>query len=323
MTGDHLAETIDRLIAFEPRVDAVVPGAFGQLYRVARRAQGAPLAALAARRLQGITAGAPVWIATGMVSRPYNRAGETDGPPGAAVLARALAVGLGAVPLFLTAAPCRSVLRATLGALAACDRDRSWLKACRVVTFPADPDAGRAAAAGLWQKARPAAVIGVEVPGPNRKGVFHNMAGKDVTPGQARLEVPFRLAHRRRVPTVGIGDRGNEIGFGGFPAALLGRVPGGGRCACPCRASVACAVPADVTVVAFTSNWGAYGVAAQVAAHLGRPGLLHGPEAEARMVRAAVAAGAVDGVTRRRRPTVDGLPLPVLQSMVILLRAAL
>ncbi len=44
MTGDHLAETIDRLIAFEPRVDAVVPGAFGQLYRVARRAQGAPLA---------------------------------------------------------------------------------------------------------------------------------------------------------------------------------------------------------------------------------------------------------------------------------------
>jgi hypothetical protein len=38
------------------------------------------------------------------------------------------------------------------------------------------------------------------------------------------------------------------------------------------------------------------------------------------MVRACVDAGAVDGLTRRAEPTVDGLPLPAHIGMLELLR---
>jgi Domain of unknown function (DUF4392) len=72
-------------------------------------------------------------------------------------------------------------------------------------------------------------------------------------------------------------------------------------------------------VVAGTSNWGAWGVVAELSVIAGRD-LLHTAEEERRMVEACVTAGAVDGLTRRREPTVDGLPLPVHVGMLELLR---
>jgi hypothetical protein len=74
-------------------------------------------------------------------------------------------------------------------------------------------------------------------------------------------------------------------------------------------------------VVAFASNWGAHAVTAALAAYLGRPGLLHRPQSEARMLRRIVRAGAVDGATRKRVPTVDGTALTVQAALLALLRA--
>ncbi|PYO28463.1 MAG: hypothetical protein DMD86_16250, partial [Candidatus Rokuibacteriota bacterium] len=51
----------------------------------------------------------------------------------------------------------------------------------------------------------------------------------------------------------------------------------------------------------------------------GRP-LLHSADEERRMVEACVAAGAVDGISRRREATVDGLPLAAHLGMLELLR---
>jgi hypothetical protein len=61
------------------------------------------------------------------------------------------------------------------------------------------------------------------------------------------------------------------------------------------------------------------GVVAELARLAGRP-LLHTAEEEDAMVRACVDAGAVDGLTRRAEPTVDGLPLPAHIGMLELLR---
>ena len=72
-------------------------------------------------------------------------------------------------------------------------------------------------------------------------------------------------------------------------------------------------------VVAGTSNWGAWGVVAELSRLAGRP-LLHSAEDERRMVEACVAAGAVDGITRQRAATVDGLPLAAHVGMLELLR---
>ena len=72
-------------------------------------------------------------------------------------------------------------------------------------------------------------------------------------------------------------------------------------------------------VVAGVSNWGAYGIVAELSALAGRP-LLHTAEEERAMVQACVDAGAVDGLTRRAEPTVDGLPLEAHVGMLELLR---
>ena len=55
-------------------------------------------------------------------------------------------------------------------------------------------------------------------------------------------------------------------------------------------------------------------------ARLSRRPLLHTADEERAMITACVDAGAVDGLTHRREPTVDGLPLPVHVGMLELLR---
>jgi hypothetical protein len=86
-------------------------------------------------------------------------------------------------------------------------------------------------------------------------------------------------------------------------------------------AKIASVVRVDHLVVAGTSNWGAYGIVAGLTRLTGRP-LLHTPATERRLIEACVAAGAVDGLRRWRRPTVDGLDLDTHAAVVELLRLA-
>ncbi len=319
-----LAESLDLLLRLTPPLPWEGPGAprpsgpslsLDRLYRAARRAVGTPLADTAARALLAcVGSGRTVVLTTGLVT-PHIPCGETDGPPGALALARALILGLKARAVILTEPRVVPVLERGAAALAASEGDGSeWQARLSVRPFPSDP--GRAAEAsrrGIADRP-PAAVISHEKLGPNGHGVIHTMRGEDVTRYQARTDLLFALAARRGIPTVGIGDRGNEIGMGG----LLRRPA---RCACPCRGSIACDVPARYPVAAFASNWGAHAVAAALAAHIGRPRLLPRPESEARMLRAMVRAGAVDGATRQQVPTVDGTGLALQVTLLRMLRA--
>jgi hypothetical protein len=287
------------------------------LYGAARRRTGGPLADGAARALlHAVRPGRSVVITTGLVT-PRIPAGETDGPPGAALLARALALcGAGQV-VVLAEARVLPVMAAALDALAREQPDGTrWRARVASEPFPPDAAAARSGARRLWAAHRPAAVIAVEKLGPNARGVVHTMRGEDVSGAQARVEVLFAMARRRGVLTVGVGDRGNEIGMGG----LLRR---GAACGCSCGGSIACAVRADRPVVSLVSNWGSYAVAAALALRTARPELLHTPASEARMLRAIVRAGARDGVTRRAEPSVDGGPLALQTALVTTLQTLL
>jgi len=66
------------------------------------------------------------------------------------------------------------------------------------------------------------------------------------------------------------------------------------------------------------SNWGAYGIVAQLGRLTGQP-LLHTPAEERRLIDACVSAGAVDGITRRKEPTVDTLSADTHAALVALL----
>jgi hypothetical protein len=136
----------------------------------------------------------------------------------------------------------------------------------------------------------------------------HNMRGEIITPHTAPTHQLFDYVVQQRlaVTTIGIGDGGNEIGMGKIPwEELRRRIPGkrGGL--------VACRVPCDYTVVAGTSNWGAYGLAAGLLWQRGQAEQLRpwDHDDELRILRALVEeGGAVDGISRRREATVDGLP---------------
>jgi len=319
--GSDWARALDRIVA---------PGGPGDPSRplaAALRPRRGGLCARAALALAArVRPGDRVWVITGLVVPGAIPRGETDGPPGAVVLARAMAAGLGARILLLAEAPVLRVVAATLDALAWADRDGPpWRRGCRTAAFPR-----RSRAAALWIGRRfrrpPQAVVAVEKLGPNIRGVAHTAGGLDVTAAQARTDVLFAAARRRGSLTVGVGDRGNEVGFGAAAdrLAAAGIIKG---CACPCASTIACTVEADRPVAAATSNWGAYGTAAALAILRGDPRLLHAPAAEAAMLEACVRAGAVDGITRRPVPTVDGLPLAAQVALVrrlqVLVRGAL
>jgi hypothetical protein len=121
----------------------------------------------------------------------------------------------------------------------------------------------------------------------------------------------YRLFERRtdgRGPlhTIGIGDGGNEIGMGSFRWEELYPLVANGR-----GARIVCRVPADWTIIAGTSNWGAYALAAGLALVRMRHGVFREwtERRQEELLTHIVRHGpAVDGVTRQRQPTVDGLP---------------
>ena len=66
-------------------------------------------------------------------------------------------------------------------------------------------------------------------------------------------------------------------------------------------------------------TWGAYGIAAALAGHLGNREVLHDEATELRIVHASVAGGAMDGAYSRLIPYVDGTSDRVQASLITLL----
>ena len=225
---------------------------------------------------------------------------ETDGPPGAAVLGRALR-RLGAHVTHVTDPSNVPLVEAVLKTLD---------EPAEVVVYPREVGG----AARLLAAERPTHLVAIERPGRNRAGDYLNMRGESVAAWNAPIDDLFlgRGGSRRPV-TVGIGDGGNEIGMGKVRTRLA-RLDA-------LRARIATVVPVDHLVVAGVSNWGGYGVVAALGRLTGLD-LLHTPELERRLIQACVAAGACDGVTRRREPTVDSLAADTHAAVVDLLRLA-
>jgi hypothetical protein len=117
---------------------------------------------------------------------------------------------------------------------------------------------------------------------------------------------PLLLCSSAPLSSIGIGDGGNEIGMGAFNWAALHPLIAGqhGR-------RIACRIATDWTIIAGTSNWGAFALAAAVTCLRGRPDVLAPWTAERHRKLLAVVVNdgpAVDGVTREQSATVDGLP---------------
>ena len=237
-----------------------------------------------------------VGILTGFfVPRAEPPAAETDGPAGAALLALALS-RIGVRCRLLTDAACRSACQAALSGGG-------------VSSVPVDsvaPDQSLQPVIEAWRAHGIDWTIAIERCGTGADGHRRNMRGDDISAHAAPLDYVFTAGPWR---TIAIGDGGNEVGMGALPAGLIAReVPFG--------AAIACVTPADHLITAGVSHWGAYGLIAGLAAmHEGWRNTLCDcldPAIDQRILATLVERGpAVDGVTLRRTPTIDGLSLAV------------
>ncbi len=215
-------------------------------------------------------------------------AAETDGPGGALVLARALERD-GKRAVVVTDSLCFDVVAAGAAALG----DGPPLLC---VDEPGE----------IWSW-DPDLLLYVERPGRCRDGTFRNMRGRDISSVTAPLDGAALEAPLRGVSLLSIGDGGNEAGMASFLEGL--------SAARPEFAPSLCCVPADVALAADVSNWGAYALGVLLSCRRGI-WLGHDPDEEERLLRALVAAGAVDGVSGLPEPSVDGFPLEVQRELV-------
>ena len=212
---------------------------------------------------------------------------ETDGPPGAVALGRAVErVGKSAVVL---------TDRRNYSCLRGCSESVGGPVTVSVDDYgeiPADADL----------------LVFIERPGHASDGRYYNMEGTDVSGVTAPLDRASEVFLKRGVPVLGIGDGGNEAGMGLLYDSLAARLPQYG----PFLSKV----PATVCLPVDVSNWGAYALTAVLSAfYRCWLGLDYGEE-EA-MLSAVLDAGAVDGVTGRPDHSVDGISLTELNDTAL------
>jgi len=321
-----IGDNIDRLTSVEMRIPGIDRGIIEPLYQAAREAQGgSPLTLRAARLLrERVRASDAVVIITGAGAPPYLPYGETDGPPGAVALARAIGRGLGARTVLVTEPHYMPGVRAATAAagLPVLDDGLATRRAGAVVlrTYPVGDEEGRREAEALLTQYRPAAVIAVEKLGPNAKGVIHSLRGIDGTAHTGKAHHLIQAAQTRQVPTIGFGDGGNELGCGLIYETVRRVLEFGSKCQCPCGDGMATTVKTDVLVISNTSNWGAYGTAACLALLLRDIALLPTPDEERRVIEQCAQQGAGDGMAGLPIPWVDGTSTEVQEAMLTMLR---
>ena len=208
---------------------------------------------------------------------------ETDGPPGALAIGNAFqALG-------------RRVSYVTDSYTAPVFQDLA-VEGTEVVDFPiTHVEASRKIASDILARLSPALLISIERCGRTKDDTYLNMRDADITPHTARVDYLFESG----IPSVGIGDGGNEIGMGNLAEVIptIDRLPQN-----PAVAKV------DRLVIASVSNWGGYGLVAALSRLAGK-NLLPSVEHETRMVHRMIEIGVVDGTTGRAVPTVDDFSL--------------
>lgn len=323
-----IADAIDRVISIEMRFAAELPrGVIRPLYDAARELQGGdPLVFLAARKLlDHVGQRDTVLIVTGSGSRFGLPKGETDGPLGAASLGRVLDFGIGARMVYICDEPHREPIVASVEAagMSILDAERFAQRphSALLEIHPPGDAPGQAFATYLLDTYQPKAVVFIEKTGPNAKGVHHSIMGTAKNPEETGHA--FHLAEAakaREIVTIGVGDGGNEIGNGLMYDAARQIQPYGERCQCPCGDGVITVTATDVLVSASVSNWGAYGIAAQLAFELSNPDLFQTEEMEDFMLRQCVAAGGTDGAYAAQVLYVDGTSARTQRALVAILR---
>ena len=304
-----IGENLDRIITVDPRGDGICRA----IYDAARTIEKQPLTLAAATTIAtNVTPGDAVLMLTGFLIPPSD-VPETDGPIGSAVLARAIVLGLGGVPVFVGESQLRPIMDAAIRAAGlrivdSLEQARAEPNTVVFLHFELDEPDPDARAAELAQAIAPTLAIAIERPGANPQGEYHFAGGLNVSASQAKVDSLLVKLLAQGVPAVAIGDFGNELGMGAIADVVKIETSAGGSCGCGCGGGTANEVSVTTTLACSVSDWGAYAVSALLAHLTDLPNAFVDQAVYTRIAEQACLAGAIDGTSRLAVPAIDGVP---------------
>lgn len=293
-------DNIDRLINVEMRSRGLPRGLKWPMFQMAREAAGMSLVAAAA--LEFDRTPARVLLVSGAAVPEHMPVGENDGPIGTVVLARALR-RIGHQVSILTdpvaAEPFRGLLRSIAEDVPVLEIGLDDLPFQEKLADKND------------------IVCAIERLGGNINGIIYGATGHSRAPFRANLDHLIRCARLAGKRTIGVGDGGNEIGFGKVHARLSAELPEYSYSrVTPCGGGVYSAVETDVLLVSNTSNMGAHAITAGLALLRRDLSLCHTAEDEFALAHVGVGLGLIDGGNGQLRPWCDGIP-PAANAAVV------
>ena len=246
-----------------------------------------------------------VLLATGFtIKNATPPAPETDGPLGAVILGAVLA-SLGRTVTVICDATHEPVIGAACNVankiLGAQGAPRLEIFSATATDITADGEA--LSSESLRELVdESSALVFIERVGPGSDSHCRNMRGERID----HLTLPLhRLLNGFKGLTIGVGDGGNEVGFGRLSVDALSEFVQ--------PPEIACLVPTDCLIVAGVSNWGAHALAVGILCHMDSPeqralgSTFLVEDVSAAIVDQMTNAGAVDGMTGLVNGHIDGL----------------
>jgi hypothetical protein len=253
-----VGDSIDRAVNIEMRFRAGLPrGVTYPLYEAARKKQKKPLTWLAAKLLKDkVTAGQHVFVVTGAGTPPGLPAGETDGPPGAAAIARAIEFGLGAKPILISEARNMPAVIKSAEAAGIAVVDEALFKQRRscalAIDYPLGDAAGKKRRHALQEVEAGGDDLHREV-GPNTRA-YHSIMGTahpDKIASACLADFAGAAASRRSASATAATDRLRR-----HQQAVREIQPSARIAAAPAMAALARLLNATSQLFAAVSNWG-------------------------------------------------------------------
>jgi len=303
----RLGDVIDNLIA----KDYMARGISNELYDYIKSIEKVPLVMSAAIALTDrVKMGDRVLIFTGWPSCSWLMKGltETDGPVGAAILARVMEESLGVVPIIVmeqslihfgeTALRAAGLIVSNLETALKSKTVSYQASVGAVISLSSQVEEAKLQSTKMLSDICPAALISIELPGANKEYKYHDSAAREIpTESVMKADEVFKEGKRRGILTIGIGDGGNELGMANAAPVIEKYLKDGEM--------IAPVTTVDKLVVSCISNWGALGLAACIVAVTGKSEVFDHIDI-VRITNCLVDEGAVDGLTAYVDPKNDG-----------------
>jgi hypothetical protein len=207
---------------------------------------------------------------------------ETDGPPGAYFLYRALRK-IGFSVKVITD-------EITSGLFS------EIIPVADVVSVPFAISDEKAFVRQICEGVAPSLLCSVERCGRTWDGSYRDMRGNDISAFTAPIDALF-MEPSEGCLTLGIGDGGNEIGMGTLKEVIIREL-----------SMDPCVVSVDYLILSEVSNWGAYGLIHCLETQSGVSCLPTNREMVG-FLESIVKKGARDGITGKQELSVDGYPI--------------